>query len=449
MSAKTTPVEVAYAIPHRFPFHIGLFLATNAIPDAYAMIDGPDCVFRKTEWVHGKHDWRSTLLDGLGHHRVVNTLMNAEQVIKNKGEELAARIRKVGALPGSALVLVCSMPHVMIIGLQYDKILRRLQPEVSPQLIEVPSRSLDGDWLDGYAEALAAIAENIDVRGARPDPEKVAVIGHLMDRTEEDQAANVREIERMLGALGLTPSSVWLSNRPYAHLAEAKDAGTLLAFPLGRRAAELLAARTGARVLPVEVPFGLGRSGRMLRAVGRALGREAEAERFIDAELRRLTPRLEWVVGHVFVGKRVAFSLPPELFGGAAQIAAELGMEPVLFASSASDRTLDTDLAAELGAAPPALFAPSKAVLQQALGALVEAGELDLAVGDSDFCDQVIHRVPCVEMGFPAHFDHALFERPSLGYRGWICLVDRLAQALSRGARTLEVQRSRAEQSAR
>ena len=46
----------------------------------------------------------------------------------------------------------------------------------------------------------------------------------------------------------------------------------------------------------------------------------------IDVELGRVVPRLEWVVGHLFVGRRVAFSLPPDLFGGALQIAAELGL---------------------------------------------------------------------------------------------------------------------------
>jgi nitrogenase molybdenum-iron protein alpha/beta subunit len=443
MNAEAMPIEVEYSVPHRFPFHIGLFLAVNAIPDAYGLIDGPDCIFRKTEWVHGKHDWRSTLLDGLGNHRIVNTLMNAEQVIKNKGDELATRIRRVSALPGSALIVVCAMPHVMIIGLQYDKILRQLQPEVSPQLVELPSRSLDGDWLDGYAETLAVIAENIDVSGAAPDPRKVAIIGNLMDRTEEDQVANVRELERMLGGIGLTVSSVWLSGRPYAHLGEAKHAGTLLALPLGRRAAQVLAARTGARVIEIETPFGLGRSQRMLRKVGRALDLADRAERFIDLELGRIVPRLEWVVGHLFVGRRVAFSLPPDLFGGALQIAAELGMEVVHLSSSASRRYLDVDLDAELGPGVPALFAPSKGQLHQSLGEIVGEGGLDLAVGDSDFCDHVIASVPCVELGFPAHFDHALFERPHLGFTGWICFVDRLAQALSRGARTLELHRSR------
>ncbi|MEO7330356.1 MAG: nitrogenase component 1, partial [Minicystis sp.] len=377
---------------------------------------------------------------------IVNTLMNAEQVIKNKGDELTERLRKVSALPGSSLILVCSMPHVMIIGLQYDKILRQLQPEVAPQLVELPSRSLDGDWLDGYAETLAVIAENIDVSGAVLDPRKVAIIGHLMDRTEEDQAANVREIERMFTAIGLDLASVWLSNRPYAHLGEARHAKTLLALPLGRRAAHALAARTGAEVIDIEVPFGLGRSQRMLRKVGRALDLGDRVERFIDAELGRLVPRLEWVVGHVFVGKRVAFSLPPDLFGGALQIAAELGMEVAHLSASASRRHLDIDLEAELGAAlPPSLFAPSKGQLRQSLGEVLHEGVLDLAVGDSDFCDQLITSVPCVELGFPSHFDHALFDRPHLGFNGWICFVDRLAQALSRGAHTLALQRERRE----
>src|SRR5262249_54411280 len=164
-------------------------------------------------------------------------------------------IRRVNQIPGARLGLICSMPHVTIIGTQYDKIVRDLEGEISLRLIEIPSRSLDGDWLHGYEEVLAGIASCMDVTGAAPDPKKVAFIGYLMDRTEHDHVANVEELERMMAALGLQATSVWLSGRPYEHLLEAKNAGTLIALPYGRKAAERLAQRTGAKLLQVGVPF--------------------------------------------------------------------------------------------------------------------------------------------------------------------------------------------------
>src|SRR4051794_16163934 len=79
--------------PYRLQYQLGVYLATNAITDAYAVIDGPDCLFRKAEWVHGKHDFSSTLLDVFGNHRIVSTLVNAEAVIKDRGDMLAERVR--------------------------------------------------------------------------------------------------------------------------------------------------------------------------------------------------------------------------------------------------------------------------------------------------------------------------------------------------------------------
>jgi len=41
-----------------------VFLAANAIPDASIALDGPDCVYRKSEWIYGT---RPSLGLPLGH----------------------------------------------------------------------------------------------------------------------------------------------------------------------------------------------------------------------------------------------------------------------------------------------------------------------------------------------------------------------------------------------
>lgn len=423
------------APPYRFTYHLGIYLGVNAIPDAYALIDGPDCLLRKAEWVHGKHDWHSTLLDALGAHRVVATFMESERVVKSRGDEVAVRVRQIAQQPGARLALVCSMPHVMIIGTQYDAILRRLQPETRCRLLELPSRSLDGDWLDGYAAVLSAIADDIDLSGRTPDPDKVALVGYLMDRNEGDHAANLAELSRLCAALGLRTCSTWLSGVGYEQLRDVGDAGTIVALPCGLAAARTLARRTGARLVEVQTPFGSGRTQRFVRALAEATSRQAAGEALIERELSRLVPRLEWAVPHVFAGRRLGFSGAPDLFGGLCDLSSELGMEVTFLASPSLPHHLREELHAEFGALPPPVFAPTVAGLDAALDA---APPFDLLIGDSEFLDVAGVRAPFVEQGFPSHYEHALTLRPFLGFEGWITFVDRMAQAMTRGRRTLD-----------
>ncbi len=430
MSAELEIVSEDFSRPYRIPFLIGVYLATNAIPDSYLVVDGPDCTMRKAGWVHGLHDWFSSLLDVFGYHRIATSLVEENDVTKSKGERAMRLVHHMGQLPDAGIVFVSSMPHVHIIGTQYDTLLREEQKATRARLVEVSCRSLEGDWLTGYSDVLTALARQLDISGGALDPNKVAIIGNLMDRTEEDGAANVRELERLVRALGLTPQSTWLSNRPVAHLAAAKDAGTLVALPLGRMAARRLAERTGAKVVELELPFGLDRTQTFLRKLAAATGKEDAAETFIDAELRRLIPRLEWVVPHVFEGKRVLYDGTPDTFGGFLDIASDLGMKVELLISSASAAFASPALGRDIRRLPPVLFEPKWSEMSNAVARLVDGG-LDLMVASGLVRPFAGGGVPVVEFGFPSMRQHALFERPHLGFQGWACFVDRLANRLN------------------
>ncbi|MCA9691223.1 MAG: hypothetical protein KC636_16590 [Myxococcales bacterium] len=419
----------AFTIPHRFPFQLGLYMAVNAISDAYAIIDGPDCLYRKAEWIHGKHDLCSTLLDAAGQHRIVSTLVNAEAVIKSDGSEVARRIRRLAQLPDVGAAAVCSMPHVTIIGTQYDSVIAELQGAVPFPLFEVPDRSLQRDWIDGYTDTLEAIAGAIDISGRAPGRERVAVIGYVMDRTEEDHRGNVRELQRMLEALGLTLTSVWLSGDRFSRLADACDAGTLIALPRGRRAAEQLSRRTGARVIEAPLPFGLGATRRFLLTVGAAFDRVERARQLIDRELARLIPRLEWVIPHYLVGRRVAFVGDPELFAGLHELAVEVGLQLELLVGSARRRE---------GLAVPdevqaVLFAPPEATLRRVFADVAGPDGFDLLICDSKARATLTHeRGAHLNFGFPCFQRHALYDSPYLGFHGWMWLLSALVEALAR-----------------
>lgn len=416
-----------FDVPFRFPYHLGLFMAVNAIPGCYTVIDGPDCVYRKAEWIHGKHDLRSTLLDAGARHRIAPTMMHSNEVIKSKGDAVRSRLRRIAQLPEAELVLINSMPHVQIIGTQYDKIIAEVEAETPLPIIEVPSRALEGDFIDGYVEVLNSLALRIPVTGERVR-DRVAIIGLFMDRTELDHLANVAELERCVAALGLEPCTTWLSNRPLAELALASTAEILLALPHGRSAAELLAKRTGAKVVVVEQPFGLRGTIRMIRALAAATDREQAAERLIEAELRQLLPSFEWLIPSVLLGRTLAFAGDPTLFDGLLDGARELGMDVVYLTAPARRPAFGCELDEHVhGQLPPVSFAAPRMTVARHL--LERDVPIDLCIGGS--------HTPgggggpnWLEFGFPSFFRHALFDSPFLGFRGWAWFVQAICNAI-------------------
>jgi nitrogenase molybdenum-iron protein alpha/beta subunit len=423
-----------FSPPYRYPFLLGVYMATNAIPDAYTVVDGPDCLFFKTEYIHGKHDIHSTLLDVFGNHRICLTNVNAGNVAKSHGDAVLAKIKQIDALPDSSVIFVSSLPMVTIIGTQYDTLVRDAQPTTGARLIDCPGRSLQGDWLTGYSDILVALAANVDIGGGVLDAKKVAVVGHLMDRTEADHVANVKELERICAALGLELVTVWLGNQPYSQLCEIRDAGTILSFPLGRKASRIIANRTGATVLDVDVPFGLARTRRMIEKLAKATGTEALAADFIEKELRTIIPKVEWMIPHAFAGKKVAFSAQADLLGGFLQIAQDLGLEVVHLSSPCSKGHLQEDLTDECDPLPRVVFEPKTQTFSRDIRQFVQAG-VDLVVCNTEMAKTVRlmaegEKITHLEFGFPSFFDHALSDRPFLGFQGWICFVDRMANAL-------------------
>jgi nitrogenase molybdenum-iron protein alpha/beta subunit len=420
-----------FSPPLRFPFLIGVYMATNAVPDAYTVVDGPDCLFFKTEFIHGKHDIRSTLLDVFGRHRIALSNVNAGNVAKSKGESVRRKIQQIDSRGDAGLIAISSLPMVTIIGTQYDTIIRELQPTTRARLVDCPNRSLQGDWLTGYSDFLIALAAQMDVSGGRLDPRKVAVVGNLMDRTEFDHLANVAELERLVGGLGLELSTVWLGGQPYKQLAEIKNAGTILAFPLGMKAAKILAKRTGAKVVEVDVPFGLGRTRKMLVKLAKATGRLTAAEPFIDSELGAVVPRVEWVVPHVFLGRKLAFSAPPDLLGGFVEIAQDLGARVVHLSAYCWKGHMAEELDSQFTGLPAVLFEPKAQALQAESERLMGIGA-DLVVANNDLYNWMrALGAPLMEFGFPSNHTHALTDRPFLGFRGWLCFVERMANALT------------------
>ncbi|HOU54977.1 MAG TPA: nitrogenase component 1 [Myxococcota bacterium] len=413
-----------------YTFLVGVYLATNALKDTVTLVEGPDCVHMKTQYVQGNHDWLSTLTSVSGHHRIANTALHPVQMTRSREDALRGTLARIASHPTTGGVLLTSMPMAAITGADYERICRDVQADTGRTVIHVPGRSLSGDWLDGYQETLVSLARQLDLSGSTPVPERVAVIGYLMDRHEGDHRANLREIRRLLTALGLDPVSIWLEGQRFQDLTRVREAGTLLAFPYGRKAARWIARRTGARVIECDLPFGLPATERLVQVLGKELGREQEAQTLIQAELSRIIPSLEFVIPFVFQHRRVGYVGDPVLVRGLRETLDLLGAE-LSFAVITHPRHHLAGLPEALGPATERLEWPRFKEMIAFLRDRVASRGIHLLVAHSGAVGLVTgHGLASLEFGFPSFHTHCLADRPFLGFGGVLFFIDAMANAL-------------------
>ena len=408
-------------------FLVGVYLAVNALRDLYLLVEGPDCAHMKTQYVQGNHDWLSTLTSVSGFHRVANTALHPDHMSGSREQGLLEAMTNLAqheAVPGLA---VTSLPMAFITGADYERLVDEVSEATNKPIVHIPGKSLSGDWLDGYAEALYAFASQLDLSGGAPDPAKVGIVGNLFDRNEGDHLGNLQELQRIFAGLDLDLVSVWLAGQDFAELPRIRDAGTIISLPYGRRAARRVARRVGAQLLETELPFGLPATESWVRRIGEATDKAQQAETLIHRELGRVVPKLEWVIPFVFQTRRLGYIGDPHLLPGLASFMQTLGAS-LDFAIIIDPPHHLAELSEELRQSLDLLVHPKMRTFTKFLSKHLNHGGVDAMVTNSAGAQG--HPVATLELGFPSMYCHALYERPFLGFGGALALADSLANAM-------------------
>lgn len=411
-------------------FAIGTYLAVNAIRDAYLLMDAPGCAHLKTQFVQGNHDWRSDLTSTSGFHRVANTDVHPWKMAASREAQIGALLERVARHPPAGVTLLSSLPMATITGLDYDLVTRQVAARTGRRVLNVPADGLGGDWLDGYAAVLKALARGLPLDATARRPGAVAVVGYLMDRGEGDHLANLAALRRVVEGLGLSLVSVWPCGGTAEELRAVRHAELVVSLPYGREAARLVAGRTGAALLETDLPLGLAGTERWIRQVAAAAGVAARADAVVDDELAAPVRAVEWVVHYHLLHRRLVFLGEPHLGLAVGQFAEELGVAVEHYLVT-NRRPHARALLERVGAARVTCD-PKRAALRARLRALAEAGQCDVLVTNSTGLDAGPPPFAVVELGYPSFYTHALDERPFLFGRGAAGLVERLMNELRR-----------------
>lgn len=401
----------------------GVILGVNGVADAALAVEGPTCVFSKTSAVCHNHDHHSTLFRPDGRDRVGLTDSRPTAVLgRTEHVETLARAMIEELRPGVMLMLSYTVPAAA--GFDMGGVVSRLRAGTDVPVLEVPARTLEGDWLEGWEAVLSALVETLPAAGVLDD-RAVAVVGHFFTRNEGDDQGNAAALRALLGDLGLDVASVWLDGGRVADHRAAARCGWVVSLPHGRKAAADLAARTGARLIVADLPLGLDGTARFLGVVGEATGRQAEARRAIERGLARAVPMLRTVLS--LLGDDLAVAILSDPFLARAMKAAfeEVGLRvPLTGVLAGRPRFPTEDLGEGRVMEDPSLFDWVDAV-----GEAARAGaRLVVGSGYAEFSAYKA-RVGLLETSYPSRLTHFMTPRPTLGFDGFLDLMDRVVNA--------------------
>lgn len=412
-----------------YSYLTGVYLAINAISGAFLLMDGPTCCFHKAEHIFGRHDLYSDLLDCSGLHRIQFSGTDTKKITTDYERELKQMIFKLLSLDSCKMLFISSIPFCTLAGIDYARLNKEAAYGFKKIVAEIPGRSLEEDWLQGYAEVMSVLAKRIDLTGSKPKKNNVAIVGYFMDRHEGDHEGNILELKRIFKALGLDMVSLWFSGVGVDELKNIKNASVIYAFPYGLQAARILGKRLNIPVLEVPLPFGIEKTKIFINKVSNGSKIECLAENFIQQEMKVVARRLEWVVPYLFLNKNFIWMGDPYLGECFLSLMKDFGalvdVGVITSKQSHGEQLKQTVLKSKLRL----LFEPRRREWQNEFSK-EHLHKTDLVVGDTSCLSLLPQQCAKVEFGFPSYFYHVIHDEPFLGFKGTLSFVHRLSNEL-------------------
>ena len=425
MTSHST-TRARFRAPFDYPRILGAYVAASAISDAWMLIDSADCGTLRAEVIQDNHDWFANIIGPDGRYRIASTGMCPTSAILDRSELLGRQIGELASREGGILFVYPASVAAMV-GVDYRAVLARMDRSgiQMPILVVDPLDAL-GNWVDGYQQILETVARSIDLSGRSLEGGTVALVGNLFDRYEGDCTANVAELERLLAGLGLRTVSTWLSGTTVDRLADVARAETLVALPFSGRSADILAGRTGARVVRAPLPLGLSATWDFLGRIGDATGRSALTRPFIEKEMGAVYDRLGKAVVQHILHREFLVCAEATLAVALAGFLQELGGDIRLLAAAGDSSSIPASLTAGR-----VLAAADMEELRDAIAeAAGDASQPPVLIGNQRAIVAASSRsVVPVPFGFQSGGIHCLTPTPYLGVSGAVSLVERIAKA--------------------
>ncbi len=414
--------------------YFGVFMASHSIPDSILVLHkGTGCKMKG-----------STHISDLFHEsfsQICWTEVSGVDILTDSHAMIEDTVLTNYERRRPGLIALATSSVIELTGFDMRESVELLQPKVGCPLVFVPTSGYEGDMYDGLADFTRALAGFVDWT-LEPEPGTVNIFGYPFERYEMDHGANIRELKRLVEAIGLHPGAWFLSGQRAGQLLSAHKGAVNSVLPYFNKYRKELEETSGRPALAGDLPMGIAGTTKWLNNIAAAAGADPDKTgTFIKNETARVRILLD--IAKRFLGESTACIIQPTpLAAGCAALALELGMDLkniVLLDSS-------------LGGADEFLRALSRLTAENSPDDLniLENPSWDKVAGLPEFHEDKNKRLPAiiisptiemkkqlifelniVELGSPSYYKHMIYPAPCLGYEGTVALTQRIMNAAS------------------
>ena len=426
----------------------GTFMAVHAIGDGFLLMHcGVGCKHKATTQL-SEHDL------GKGAIHAGWTEVGDAELIEGAAHRIGPYIRSWYDRMKPGIIIANSVTFLDLTGDDNRHTVEEANETVPCPVHFVRVPGYEGDLFSGYAAVVLAVARGLDWTRVPESPKTVSIAGYFFDRYEGDNLGNLTQLSSLLKSIGCSLKATLFSGAPYADLAQAPSAGTLLAFPVMHPQIRRLKRWTKRDPVPTDLPMGIEGTAQWLRTVGQATGANpSRVEQIINAQRTRTLQRLR-MSRMALNGMRVAVFADLPHAVGLLHVLKDLGCTPVIL--GIRGHTLGgRDALMEAAARSNAIIDPELTIFEnpsihrvrnEMEGLLVDK-QVDALIGSSTDINAVstldmniaLHRdhggmwTGCgpkiVEFGFPSRSHHVVRSAPTMGFNGVLSWADRLINA--------------------
>lgn len=411
--------------------YFGSWVAAYGLSDALGIVHGPSGC--------RSHVLRTFMnIDKVGNRlRFVISSVGQDEVIFGGRQVLLETIKSVYEKQSPKLIAIITTCASEIINDNVQAVIEEAKKTgIASHMVYFPSPGFKGDDFDGFDNSLRVLAEDlVSANPAKTIAPTVNYIGHRFNSYEYGSTGAVAEIQRVLKGIGVSVHSVWTSGQTHEAIETSAGADLNITTPLlGKSACQVLKERFGTPFLELLPPYGLEGTARFLRMVADHFGSLKLAEQFIENELRDAANRITCVAEELS-GKRAAIFANPLDAMGYANLAMELGLEPVLIGITRPIDPFTDDYLRTLfqNSRGPKLQPTIGYLLHHKIPQLLTETEVEVVLGSSHetyIADAL--GIPAVNVAWPIFNETMITERFYLGFKGAVLLAEAVANLILR-----------------
>jgi nitrogenase molybdenum-iron protein alpha/beta subunit len=259
------------------------------------------------------------------------TALDESQVVFGGEGKLARAIVEADRRYHPDLIVVMSTCCPGITGDDIEGIAEQLRGQVRAEIATIRSEGFGGDFRSGHEDAFRVIVDLMEPP-KETIPYSVNLVGARVGPSYTEVREDIQELQDMLGQFGAKLHGVIAGGCTLAEIKRAPCAAvnTSWCFDWGRRIGLLMQERFSVPFCESGLPYGLGATADWVLKIAESLGLLSRAQELIARETERVTPDLE-EAKRLLAGRRALIETGPMRAIALARMAAELGMQAVIF----------------------------------------------------------------------------------------------------------------------